>query len=273
MDGKTMILVVIPMFGKEEYTRKCIELTLKNSGMPVDILVVDDGSPEPFFCLEEHTERNVSVLRLPENTGFTNAVNQGILWAQKKDYAYVHLLNNDTEPQPNFIKILWDFMESNEVVGIAGSARILETDSPHNIELMGADLIRGYQRCTDGNIPQDPIFCHWVPLCSTLIRMDMIREIGLLDKRMKIWCSDNDYCIRANFAGWNVAVLPKSLVKHKHAVTTDTIQKERKYSPEDDQRILIEKMAGMQYAKLMQELPLDASQGTFGKILFEVYQK
>jgi len=267
------ICVIIPMYGKAEYTRNCIEFTLRNAGIEFNgidnhILVVDDGSPEPF----EFKDERVLVLRLPENTGFTNAVNEGILWAGER-YDYVHLLNNDTEPEPDFIKILLDLMEANPVIGIAGSARILDTETQHKIELYGADLIRGYQLCTDGNINEEVIYTYWIPLCSALIRFEMIRYIGLLDRRMKIWCSDNDYCIRANFNGYNVALAVKSKVKHKHAVTTDSIQRQRKHTPEDDQRILIEKMAGMQYAELMTKMPLDADQKTYGKIEFTVYQR
>lgn len=257
------ICVIIPMFGKAELTKRCIQFVRENAGVDHHILVVDDGSPEPFY--DPYTE----TLRLEKNTGFTNAVNQGILHCG--DYFdYIHLLNNDTEPQKDFLKILYEAMEAQPVIGIAASARILDTDSPHKIELYGVDLIRGYQQCTNGNVPNDIFYTHWVPLCSALLRHEMIRYIGLLDRRMKIWCSDNDYCIRANFNGYNVALLMKSKVKHIHAATTKTV---KTITPEDDQRVLIEKMAGMQYADLMKRLPLDAEQNTWGKIEFTVYQK
>jgi GT2 family glycosyltransferase len=258
------ICVVIPMYGKAELTNRCIDYCRANARIEHDILVVDDGSPEPFKHM------GVEVLRLEENRGFTNAVNQGILACYDR-YEYIHLLNNDTEPQHNFLKLLYDVMEADPVIGIAGSARILETDSPHNIELHGMDLIRGYQLCTNGNIPNDIIFTHWVPLCSALIRYEMIQYIGLLDRRMKVWCSDNDYCIRANFNGWNVAVIPKSLVKHIHAATTNTVQ--GKYSVQADQQVLLEKMSGFQYADLMTKLPLDCESNTWGKIEFTVNKK
>jgi len=265
------ICVIIPQYNLSEMTRKCIDLCQKNAGVEHDILVVDDGSEEAFTDKYDPIP-GVEVTRLRENQGFTAAVNHGILWCGDR-YDYIHLLNNDTEPEQDFLKILFDFMEENPVVGIAGSVRILDTDSPHKYELFGADLIRGYQRMSDGNIPMDVIYTHWVPLCSSLIRMSMIRYIGLLDRRMKIWCSDNDYCIRANFNGYNVALHMKSRVKHAHAVTTKTVQKEKKWSPEEDQRVLIQKMAGTQYAELMRDIPLDVESNTYGKLEFTVYKK
>jgi len=257
------------MYGKSEYTDKCVKLVLDNSGLDCDILVVDDGSPEPYCYKEPSNKYLMPVLRLDQNSGFTNAINQGILWAEKRNYDYVHLLNNDTEPHLDFIRILYDFLDLNPVVGIAASARIYNTNSPYKIELFGADLISGYQQCTDGNIPNEVFFIYWVPLCSALLRMDMIRSIGILDKRMRTWASDNDYCIRANFNGWNVALIIKSKVFHIHQGTTG---KEIEEGVKADQMVLLQKMTA-QYAGLMNQLPLDKGSNTWGRLTFETYKK
>ena len=92
------ILVIIPMYGEEEYTRKCIDFCIKHAGIVHDLLVVDDGSPIPF------SDERIPTLRIDKNGGYTPAVNQGILYAQERMYEYVLLLNNDTEAEPNFLK-------------------------------------------------------------------------------------------------------------------------------------------------------------------------
>jgi len=263
------ICVVIPMFGKEEYTRKCTDLCIKHSGIVHDIVVVDDCSPIPY------ADNRVHILRLEKNRGYTGATNEGILYAQKNNYKYVLLLNNDTEPFPYFLRILYDAMEKDPVIGVASSSRKMVTDSPYCIELFGEDLIRGYQRmCDEKTDLPDVIHTHWVPICSALVRMDMIREIGILDKHMRTWCSDNDFCIRANFHGWNTSIVPKSRVLHIHQVTTgktDTHKlSEGVYA---DQKVLLEKMANVKYAELMSKVPLDCESKTYGKLTFEVYKK
>ena len=261
------VCVVIPMYGFGEYTKKCIEMTLENAGMDVDILIVDDGSETPFYYGHE----SVFIHRLDENSGFTNATNQGILWCGDK-YKYIHLLNNDTEPEKNFIKVLYDLMEANPRIGIASSARKHPSkDSPKGylIEMFGIDLIRGYQLCCQDDLPQDYYQCNWVPVSSSLVRHEMIRYIGILDRRMRNHCSDNDYCIRARMNNWDVVVVPKSKVFHHHEITTTT----HKLSPYDDQKILIEKLAGIQYAQLMKEMPLDHENKTWGKLDFMTYTK
>lgn len=257
--------IVIPMYGKEEYTNKCVEYVTANygTGEPIEILVVDDGSEVPYV------NPKVNVLRLDKNSGFTNAVNQGILWfGDRMDY--ILLLNNDTEPCLGFLQELALVMESDQSIGIACSVRIHPTREGDKAELCGSDLIRGYQYFTsEDKLPTQPIDCNWIPLCSGLLRMSMIREIGLLDKRYRNHCSDSSYCIEAKIRGWKVILVPTSKVIHHLSVTTTA----NKVKVEDDQRIFLERLAGLDYAKLMKEMPLDGEAKTFGQLSFTVYTK
>lgn len=252
------ICVIIPMFGQEEYTRKCIDSCMKHAGIVHDILVVDDCSPTPFV------DERVNIIRLAENSGFTAATNAGILWAQDRGYEFVHLLNNDTEGLPNFIKILLDILDADESVAIASSARIYPKGGV--VELYGADLIRGFQIVMkESELIEDTIQCNWVPVCSSLIRMSVIRELGLLNKRMRNHSSDLEYCLRIKIAGYTIVVDTRSKVLHHHEVTT----KHNKIVPEQDQRVLLEILSGVYYAQFMKEMPLDPESGTYGRLVFD----
>lgn len=251
------------MFGHGDYTKKCIDLTLKNAGMPVDILVVDDCSPEPF------EDKRVDVIRLDSNVGFTQATNRGILYCGNK-YPFIHCLNNDTEPRENFIKELYDVMQEDRTIAIASSIRLYDRPGEYNVELYGTDLIRGFQLCYNTeDIKERVLDCNWVPICSALIRFETLRYIGILDRRMKNHCSDNDLCIRAKMDGWRVVVCPKSKVFHYHEVTTTAAG----CKPEKDQMVLLEKIAGFGYKQLMAAMPIDGESNTWGDIEFKVYKK
>lgn len=254
------------MYGKEEYTHKCVELTKKNygTGKEIEILVVDDGSPKPF---KDHT---INVIRIEKNSGFTAATNEGILWAQYRNCDYVLCLNNDTEPEPFFLKELLDVMEADETIGIAGSIRYHPNKEGQPYELCGADIIRGFQYFTDKKSLSDiPIDCNWLPLCSGLLRMDMVREIGILDKRFRNHCSDSEYCLRAKTKDWRVVFVCKSVVVHHLSVTT----KHNNITVDEDQKKFLEQIAGLEYQKLMLAMPLDGEAKTYGKLSFEVYKK
>ena len=260
------VCVVIPMFNKEEYTRKCVDLVKKNygTGEPIEIVVVDDGSEIPFV---DHT---INVVRLDVNSGFTAAANEGILWAQVRNCDYVLLLNNDTEPASGFLQELVLCLEANPKAGIAASVRIHPDRGEANVELMGSDLIRGYQYFTDEkSLPDIPIPANWIPLCSGLLRMDMIRDIGLLNNKYRNHCSDSSYCLDAKIRGWDVLLVPTSKVIHHLSVSTTAA----KVSPDQDQKLFLEELAGMNYAALMTQIPLDGEAKTWGKIEFSVYKK
>lgn len=262
------IVVVVPMFNKAEYTRKCVELLKKNygTGEPIEILVVDDGSEIPY---EDHT---INVIRLDENSGFTAAANEGILWAQYRNADYVLLLNNDTEPHLGFLQELLLVSEADKSIGISSSVRYHPTKTEQPYELCGSDLIRGYQYFTDeeGLAKAPPVIdINWAPLCSGLMRMDMIREVGLLDKRYRNHCSDSSYCLEVKIRGWKVVLVPSSIVTHHLSVTT----KSNNVNVEKDQRIFLERLAGLDYQKLMREMPLDGEAKTWGKLDFTVYTK
>lgn len=272
------ICIVIPMFGKPELTDRCIEFCNENAGVPHDIIVVDDCSGEPYVVDKEKLlpdqewTHGLSVLRLPENQGFTGAANAGILWCGDR-YAYIHLMNNDTEARENFLKILYDVLEKEAGIGIAGSARIVQHEDKNVYELVAADLVSGFHTFVDEaghkKLPE-LIHAHWFPLCSAMIRHELIREIGLLDKRMRMWCSDNDFCVRANFAGWNTTLVPASVVYHIHQATTGKVLGSK---VKEDQDILMRKIMNVDYAVLCDKMPLDSGSKTWGKVDFKVYRK
>ena len=265
------VCVIIPMYGFPEETDKCVEFTRKNAGMDVDILVVDDGSLIPYVNDE------VSVLRIEKNSGYTNATNQGILWCSDR-YKYVHLLNNDTEPFPDFILELYKVAEANPTFAVVASVRMSTKNNTAmkdgvevitDRELFGADLIRGYQLFVDSDFENEFLQCIWVPVCSALIPMEAIRYVGLLDRRMRNHCSDNDWCLRARVLGWEIVVVPKSKVLHERELTTRHL----KLQPYDDQKLMLEKLSGLSYQKFMSEIPLDRERNIWGKIDFMTYTK
>lgn len=261
------VCVIIPMYGHHEMTEKCVNMTKELAGMDIDVIVVDDGSPEPFKT------DSCQVVTLPKNLGFTGAHNAGMIWCGN-NYKYQHFQNNDIEPKQDYIKKLYDVLESNPVIGIAVSTRLITNHAPFSYELFGVDLLRGYQQMADAPLPQELCHVRWAPLPCALVRYEMIQHIGLLDRRMKIWSSDLDYCLRANIAGWNVTLVRDSQAVHAHAATTSKLPSEFKLKQiESDQKVLLGKLSGWEYAQLLTELPLDADSKTYGKIEFSTYVK
>ena len=265
------ICVVIPMYNFPELTDKCIDLVRSNSGVPVDILVVDD-------CSDTHYQYHNNFLsggyrpfinRLKKNSGYTNATNQGIIQCLDKGYDYVHLLNNDTEPEPDFIKILLETFDKDPSIGIACSARKERKGNNQHIENYPIDLLAGWQLVSQHDMPEDYYYAAWIPLCSALIKRETILYTGLLDKRMRNHCSDNDFCVRAGVLGYKTVLVPKSKVFHIHEVTTTSVGANAAV----DQNVLMTKIRCDYMTHLLKQYPLTGDTKVMGKLEFSIEQK
>jgi GT2 family glycosyltransferase len=247
------------MYNLPDMTRKCIDSVLKDSGVPIDILVVDDHSREVF------SDERVRVLRLPENKGFTAATNAGILetW---NDYKYLLFLNNDIIAYPNFVKYLLEAMEKDDLIGIAGASREEVYDGKTYVTNYSIDLLAGAAACTDEDLPKEKYYCIWLSLCASLIKTDVIKQVGLLDRRMKFHCSDNDFCVRAGVMGYRVALIPKAKVIHEHEATIKTMTTQIK----DDQAIMLSKLRCDFFQNMLNTLPLDHRQKIHGHLEFKL---
>jgi len=257
--------IIIPMYNFNGMTTECINFVKKNSGIDCNILVVDDGSEHKF------EDNRVDIYRHETNLGFTRSVNDAISLCGNA-YEYIMLLNNDTEPCENFLKNLVDVMDKDKDIAIASSVRRVPKNGEGSYELEGADWIRGHLKLgwQKGNGVD---FVTWVPFCSVILRTNIIHELGLLDKRMKNYCSDNDYCARAIQAGYKVALVHDSEVLHHRGTTILSNKEKLGTSLGEDQKIFLEKLSGFSWQTLLTKMPLDHEQNTWGEIAFEVVKR
>lgn len=59
---------------------------------------------------------------------------------------------------------------------------------------------------------------------SCLIKRKVIEEVGFFDEKYYMYYEDLDLSLRAWLAGWNIVYEPKSIVYHKHKVSTNSIK-------------------------------------------------
>ena len=117
--------IVIPVYGQCAHTLRCLRALAAHPPVAtVEIIVVDDASPDA-----ETRERlpQVTGLRLhrrAQNGGFVPACNDGAAVATGE---FLVFLNNDTVPQPGWLDALLATFEAEPAAGIVG-ARLFGTD-------------------------------------------------------------------------------------------------------------------------------------------------
>ncbi len=103
---KPLITVVVPVYKVEKYLRQCVDSVLAQTYKNLEIILVDDGSPDncPGIC-DEYAEKDERVKVIHrENGGLSAARNSGIKIAEGK---YISFIDSDDYVQPVYIEQLY----------------------------------------------------------------------------------------------------------------------------------------------------------------------
>lgn len=92
-------------------------IALKNSGLPFEIIVVDDYSVDGTVELLKEKFPQVKILQNEINSGFSITSNKGIKAAA---YDWVLLLNSDVKLEPDYFRHLLKYTERSDVFGVMG---------------------------------------------------------------------------------------------------------------------------------------------------------
>ena len=93
------VSVVIPVYNTEKYLPVCIDCVLAQTGVSLEIILVDDGSTDSSPCIcdkyaEEHD--NITTIHI-KNSGPATAKNKGLLLAKGN---YIALTDSDDKMEP-----------------------------------------------------------------------------------------------------------------------------------------------------------------------------
>jgi len=196
-----LLSVVIPVYNRYEYTRRCLESVAKLTYTDRETLVVDNGSSDgtPERIMAEFPW--VKLIRSPTNLGYAAGC---ILGIRQSSGRYVLLLNNDTWiVDSNLVEILVGILEKDSDVAAVGP-RVVEYDDPEKVVFDGqADAYGGL----------------YITGVVFLVRRDALREVGLFDESFFAYYEDRDLFARLKDAGWTFRHAASVRVAHKGSVT------------------------------------------------------
>lgn len=154
---------------------------------------------------------------------FTSAFNYALINAHRYNDVPI-ICNDDIVAEPGCFETLIAEIEAG-----AGIACPMQVDSrmPTSIIMGGTGpaFPAGIHRTgvKDRNYTEKHDY-PWLPFCVVALNPALIEEIGYLDKNLKLWFSDSDYCIRARNAGYSVMYLPDAVVRHEHSAAVQAAQ-------------------------------------------------
>lgn len=233
-----MISIIIVNFNQKNLLKQCLKgIELVKPKLDYEIIVVDNASKDGSQKFLEELKTQIKDLKIilnKKNLGFAAGCNLGIKEAKGK---YILILNPDIVVLENSIEKLYEFMEENNDVGIAGP-KLLNPDKTIQpscyrypswyIPILRRTFLGKFswaKKKLDYYLMAD--FDHqtekevdWLLGAVLMIRKEMLDEVGLFDERFFLYFEDIDLCRRAKKAGWKVYYYPFSEMFHYYQRTS-----------------------------------------------------
>jgi rhamnopyranosyl-N-acetylglucosaminyl-diphospho-decaprenol beta-1,3/1,4-galactofuranosyltransferase len=200
---------VVVAFNRKELLAECLDGLMRQS-LPLDaIYVIDNASTDGTNSyLQEKgylDEPRIRYIRLPVNGGGAGGFYHGVRAAFESGYDWIWLMDDDTEPEPDALRLMEPLKAYSEVVAIAN----------HKLDIHGRETLDGLRMLPKQNDRSSPYprvkFSSFVGI---LIRGAAVEKIGFPRSEFFIHNDDLEYCLRLRKIG-EIALARGSRVMHK----------------------------------------------------------
>jgi GT2 family glycosyltransferase len=223
MRSGARVSIITVNYNQVALTCALIESLKKVSYPDVEIVVVDNGSPEDATPTITKRYPEVKFIRSEQNLGFAGGNNLGI---QESTGKYFLFLNNDTEVDPGFLEPLVELFETNPTAG-AASSKLIYFNSDNIIQYAGSTALNpftgrnkriGYMEKDFGqhDTLRETDLAHGAAM---MVPKSVIEKAGLMPEFFFLYYEEVDWCERIKKAGYKIYVVPASKVYHKESMS------------------------------------------------------
>lgn len=208
--------VIIVNWNNNNLLQKCLLSLERQTEKRFEVIVVDNGSSDGSVDSIKCKFKNVRLIALNENKGFSEANNIAFGYVKTK---YTATLNNDTVVHHNWLANLIHALEMNPNAGLAAS-KILFYKDPRIIDrigdaysIAGAGILKGRGEASKKS-KEDSTLVFGACAAAALYRTDMIRRIGFFDNDFFLIYEDVDLSFRAQLFGYKCIYVPIAIIYH-----------------------------------------------------------
>ena len=202
--NKPLVYILILNWNGKEDTLECLSSLKKIDYPNYKTIVIDNGSTDDSVKIINKKYPKIKIIENKKNLGYAEGNNVGIRYALKNKADYVLILNNDTIVDKKFLTELVKVGESNEKVGIVGPK--VYHYGTNKIQYLGIknlfwNLVM-YRKVVGRNKEDEGQFDSFTDVdavagCSTLIKSNVLKKIGVLDKELFLYWEEVDLFQRA----------------------------------------------------------------------------
>ena len=228
--AKPRILFAITVYNGREVVFPCLcsasEMAPRDTA--VDILVLDDASPEPGFSEEVEAscvELGIRYYRSPRNLGIPWNVNLALLWALEAEYDYVVVANSDVLFCRELTDLMVNAAKTDPLIGSvtawSNNVSIYSLPSTDPDQFLGnqetinweSQSLHGHYGPAAVDIPAGISFCILIPI-------PVLKQVGLMDPVFgRGYCEETDWSLRSKTLGYRITLAPSCFVYHRGQVS------------------------------------------------------
>jgi GT2 family glycosyltransferase len=226
-----MVSVAIVTYNSVRYIRRCLQAILRQEGVPIEIVVVDNGSTDGTAAVLRQFRGRVRVIGCSRNVGFAEGQNRAI---RATSAEWVLTLNPDVLLRPGFIRALVDAGQANpdagtvcgKLLSIGPGFKPLDEVRIDSTGICFTPALRHFDRGWGepdrggyGNLE----YVFGASAAAALYRRSMIEDVAIdgdfFDPDFFVYREDADVAWRAQLMGWRTLYTPAAVAFHVRTVT------------------------------------------------------
>jgi len=219
----TKVAIIILIYNGLRYLRPLFNSLNQQAkdGLSLEIIVVDNHSSDGSVKFIKDNFPEVTLIENRENLGFAAGNNLGLVYALKKNFDYLVLINQDIIVTPLWLVLLLKGLVGDRQSGLA-QPLILSWPNKEKINSSGNILHYlgvgfsgnnglNYERAD--NFPRE---INYASGAAMAVKREVLEKIGLFDETFFMYHEDTDLSLKAKFLGYKIILVPEAIVYHQY---------------------------------------------------------
>lgn len=198
----------------------------KTEGISYEVIVVDNNPTERFAIdLKDYLDK-IIYLPLKENVGFGSANNEGLKVAKGRN---IFFLNPDTLLKNNALKILSDYLDLNEDLGVCGGNLFnAENEPTHSYQMVFPSLIWELNLLLGKCMLYRTLFgksftfnytdkvkeVAYITGADMMVKRSVLEEVGSFNPLFFMYYEETELSFRIHKAGYKICSIPQAEIFH-----------------------------------------------------------
>ncbi|HEY8817091.1 MAG TPA: glycosyltransferase family 2 protein [Candidatus Dormibacteraeota bacterium] len=242
--SKPMVSALVVSHNDKELLLQCLRAFYATADIPLEVVVVDNGSTDGSAASVAAEFPNAIVLVEKKNLGYGRAANIGL---ERCTGRFALLLDPDVMIDTQTAGRLADFLLTHANAGAVGPRLLMpdgkrDPDSrrafpvPRTLFYRTVGLSRlfpkspRFGRHNMGHVDESDTHEMDAGTADCLmLRMAAVNRVGFFDPRYFMFGEDVDLCYRLKLGGWKVFYLPTATAKHHRRSSASRARREQNY--------------------------------------------